>query len=299
MRKLWTEEEDEKLKECREQGMSYKEIAEKVLPHRTIDSCKFRGKKYSDGTSDGRFTTKPENVFKEEFESKFQNFKYVDGYTNTDEYFNLECRRCGLSMKRNACCLRKSKVITCKRCSAKGRIAREANSRKAEEVRRKEAKMKKKLIRKEVEGIRSIANKHRYYLECKGCSRNFFAPFDKKYCSVQCGRRTHNRNRRIRRDERLRDNGRIDWNISIEGIIARDGDACYLCGEECDLNDYVVRNDGTHISGNLYPSIEHVIPVSKGGTHTWDNVLLAHRQCNSMKSDKEVMGEHGQMNIFI
>lgn len=35
-----------------------------------------------------------------------------------------------------------------------------------------------------------------------------------------------------------------------------------------------------------YPSIDHIIPVSHGGTHTWDNVELAHRYCNGVKSDK-------------
>lgn len=32
-------------------------------------------------------------------------------------------------------------------------------------------------------------------------------------------------------------------------------------------------------------TIEHVIPVSKGGTHTWDNVVPAHYRCNMDKAD--------------
>ena len=31
------------------------------------------------------------------------------------------------------------------------------------------------------------------------------------------------------------------------------------------------------------PSIDHLIPVSDGGAHTWDNVALAHRTCNSTR----------------
>ena len=37
------------------------------------------------------------------------------------------------------------------------------------------------------------------------------------------------------------------------------------------------------IVGKKYPSIDHVIPLSKGGTHSWDNVKLAHFSCNSAK----------------
>ncbi|MDT2396282.1 HNH endonuclease [Enterococcus avium] len=31
--------------------------------------------------------------------------------------------------------------------------------------------------------------------------------------------------------------------------------------------------------------MDHVIPISKGGTHSWDNVRLAHRHCNAIKRD--------------
>lgn len=33
-------------------------------------------------------------------------------------------------------------------------------------------------------------------------------------------------------------------------------------------------------------TIDHIIPLSKGGTHTYNNVQLAHYICNSKKSDK-------------
>lgn len=52
-----------------------------------------------------------------------------------------------------------------------------------------------------------------------------------------------------------------------------------------DSEDYTVDGD-VFIAGNWYPSIDHVIPISKGGRHSWDNVKLAHRLCNSVKSNK-------------
>lgn len=32
-------------------------------------------------------------------------------------------------------------------------------------------------------------------------------------------------------------------------------------------------------------TVDHVIPISKGGTHTWDNVKPAHYKCNIDKAD--------------
>lgn len=34
------------------------------------------------------------------------------------------------------------------------------------------------------------------------------------------------------------------------------------------------------------PSLDHIIPLAKGGTHTYGNVQLAHLQCNCLKQDK-------------
>ena len=59
-------------------------------------------------------------------------------------------------------------------------------------------------------------------------------------------------------------------------------------------------NRGHFIAGGRYPSIDHASPVAKGGAHTWDNVRLAHRDCNSVKSDGEVYETgDGQMRLAI
>lgn len=52
----------------------------------------------------------------------------------------------------------------------------------------------------------------------------------------------------------------------------------------CDWNDFVMKG-GTVITGDWYPSVDHVQPIAHGGTDTWDNVRLAHRRCNYLKSD--------------
>ncbi len=36
----------------------------------------------------------------------------------------------------------------------------------------------------------------------------------------------------------------------------------------------------------MLASVDHVIPRSRGGTHTWDNVVAACRRCNSKKENR-------------
>ena len=64
---------------------------------------------------------------------------------------------------------------------------------------------------------------------------------------------------------RLKNNGPAD-KITRSGLIERDGPECPYCGE--------IPSKYT---------IDHVLPVSRGGTHTWDNVVLACMPCNRRK----------------
>ena len=115
--------------------------------------------------------------------------------------------------------------------------------------------------------------------KCKECSKWFSSTNNRLiFCSSVCGKKYRNREKETLRRKRIKQNGKVDWKISIERLMKRDKNICYLCGDCVDIN-----LDPNH---NYYPSIEHVIPVSKGGTHTWDNVKLAHRKCNYLKSNK-------------
>ena len=74
-----------------------------------------------------------------------------------------------------------------------------------------------------------------------------------------------------------------DETITLVSVFERFSGVCSLCGEKTDFYD---RN-GSRI-GKRYPTIDHIIPLSKGGSHTWENVQLAHMICNSKKG--AVMG---------
>ncbi len=55
--------------------------------------------------------------------------------------------------------------------------------------------------------------------------------------------------------------------LSRRGVLARDNHSCQYCGHSAD-------------------SIDHVRPRSRGGGHTWDNVVAACRRCNTRKRDR-------------
>lgn len=66
--------------------------------------------------------------------------------------------------------------------------------------------------------------------------------------------------------------------ISLQGLLDRLGRRCHLCGKLTKLD-----------VGWLHPlaaQVDHIIPISKGGLHTWDNVAIAHRFCNSKKGNR-------------
>ncbi len=54
--------------------------------------------------------------------------------------------------------------------------------------------------------------------------------------------------------------------LSRRSVFARDGHRCQYCGGAAE-------------------NIDHIVPRSKGGTHTWENVVAACRPCNNHKQD--------------
>jgi len=62
---------------------------------------------------------------------------------------------------------------------------------------------------------------------------------------------------------------------------------CSLCGKKLDP-----KLRGTH---NMGISIDHVIPVSMGGTHDLANLAAAHRTCNSKKGNRSLGPEQLRM----
>lgn len=61
-------------------------------------------------------------------------------------------------------------------------------------------------------------------------------------------------------------------------VFERDAWTCYLCHQPVDTTV-----DKLH---RLAPTVDHVVPPTRGGQHTLDNVRCAHLACNSAKSDR-------------
>jgi 5-methylcytosine-specific restriction endonuclease McrA len=57
--------------------------------------------------------------------------------------------------------------------------------------------------------------------------------------------------------------------LSRRAVFHRDASTCVYCGSSA-------------------TSIDHVVPRSRGGTHTWDNVVAACRRCNHTKADRSL-----------
>ena len=56
--------------------------------------------------------------------------------------------------------------------------------------------------------------------------------------------------------------------VSRDEIAERDNHLCHICG------GWVSAHDMT---------LDHVVPLVRGGVHTKDNIKLAHKVCNSRK----------------
>lgn len=114
--------------------------------------------------------------------------------------------------------------------------------------------------------------------QCKECGGHFVTSYtDNVFCARSCYNKYYNRLKEFKRRSQISDNGEINKEISINRLIKRDGFKCYLCNKDTNKNKDYNHDD--------YPSVDHVKPLTKGGTHTWDNVKLAHRKCNREKSD--------------
>ena len=110
----------------------------------------------------------------------------------------------------------------------------------------------------------------------------------RKYSQTEKGKSILQANK-LKRDRRIKNKEEVD-SISLQELYERDKCVCWLCGELCNYDDKEYRvsknGHGYLATGPGYPSVDHVVPLSKGGTHTWDNVKLAHKRCNSKKCNK-------------
>lgn len=108
-------------------------------------------------------------------------------------------------------------------------------------------------------------------LNCAKAARILLPPEEKKARLQQQWRRSnHVRRARIR-------NSKVEL-FKSEDIFERDGYQCQMCGKKTNPK----LRDHNH---DLYPTIDHIIPLSKGGEHSRLNTQCLCRKCNMAKRD--------------
>jgi hypothetical protein len=82
----------------------------------------------------------------------------------------------------------------------------------------------------------------------------------------------------LRRRAQIRSNGPVE-SFSVHEIGERDHWLCGICRDNSHLVDPALRRPAP-----LAPSIDHITPVSSGGSHTCGNVQISHWFCNLEKN---------------
>lgn len=116
-----------------------------------------------------------------------------------------------------------------------------------------------------------IANNLRANRNCLHCGSAVPATMRSHavYCSRKCLALSHKATRKAL--IRMRSDGAVT-HIPRAYIIERDNSRCHMCRKKC-------KREEIHL--------DHVIPLSKGGTHTLENLRVACAPCNLSKGDRE------------
>lgn len=213
-----------------------------------------------------------EQEAKRQIEERWKWAEYVDGYTGSGGMVNIRCRQCGAIVRKSFICVRHyDENTTCPICSKVHirntlRIKTYMGHWEAEE----RARIKKQPKPRKPTECRSGPH------PCQVCGKITTRP---KYCSSDCARKASNAKHDVKKRKFMKDKV-IDKDITLKKLFNRDRGVCWICGQMCDYGDYE-RKNGHFIAGNRYPSIDHIIPRCEGGEHSWANIKLAHRICNT------------------
>ncbi len=107
---------------------------------------------------------------------------------------------------------------------------------------------------------------------CKACGYEYCTNNQTRrmFCSKECLKDWHELVRRRRYTDAFVES------VGIKYLIKRDNGICQICNEPCDLT--------AKVPNSLAPTVDHIIPLAKGGLHCRSNCQLAHFICNSIKS---------------
>jgi 5-methylcytosine-specific restriction endonuclease McrA len=277
-----------KTLELRRTGFGYREIAKQlnIELHCVVNTCKrygLRGQAVEQRLTESQVA---------DYVSR-SGFTYVSGYQSQKKPVVVRCRDCGRTFERTFHVFRdvangtwkcNNECPLCRSDRLKEEQERKQAEKKAERERDARIKAEQRAIKQADLISRQLEERLAIHV-CKNCGTEYCIETtgynSKQYCSEKCMKRWVMRIKNDRRIRRMKTR-QHDTDITLELLFKKDDGVCYLCGKQCDWND--VDADG-NAQGN-YPSIDHVRPLSKGGTHTWNNVRLACRSCNNAKGSR-------------
>lgn len=114
--------------------------------------------------------------------------------------------------------------------------------------------------------------------DCVECERQFYSAVwqHKKHCCELCAVRA--RRRRSKQTRRARKRSAFVETVDSNVVFERAGWCCQWCGIA------TPKSNRGSICDNA-PEVDHIIPLSQGGIHSYANVQLLCRSCNGIKSD--------------
>lgn len=120
---------------------------------------------------------------------------------------------------------------------------------------------------------------------CVHCARWFVSRQGRKYCSDEC-RRVHGIDRIMALYRTATSIGDVKvgmayFRLIVNYLAQRDGIRCAICRSAVDLD----LKSGPR-GGDIGPSIDHVVPRSKGGTDDLCNLRLTHWHCNRARGNR-------------
>jgi len=119
--------------------------------------------------------------------------------------------------------------------------------------------------------------------QCPVCATAFMVAgnHQRKFCSKRCKDWDEARQpytKAYNAEYRARKRTQSVERVKPELVLERDGHICQLCFEPVDLT--------VGPRHRLAPSLDHIVPISKGGAHSYANIQLAHIGCNAKKCDR-------------
>jgi len=132
----------------------------------------------------------------------------------------------------------------------------------------------------------SLARLRREYIpvdkkskECATCKNQFKTNRETQvYCSRDCVPKRSSARDRARRV------GAVYEIVNVIRVFDRDGWRCQICGR------LTPKNKRGTIHKNA-PELDHRVPFALGGSHTYDNVQCACRECNNKKGGYKIAGQ--------